>query len=303
MLDCSTDDGEIQGRRREDDESCADDRNVPELGCGARKHNEDQTEEKSGESRCSEGPSWQPRESDCLPSIFLAAFLALVFVSVSVVLLCHETIHFPLRDLKAASPNPVHLPKEEFQFLHLFFPNQPESTWRTILRYVCNPSGKSHLEEPWILVGIGPGDTSRTLLCFAKRILSLLTQQKSIGVEFLDSTSPWLPPMASSENRTWLISSVKVLWGEESPLSGLVVSLQSLLDGKREVTKTAFALLGNGVEHIQERFLMHRLTPSLISSVLSLNPDRGPKMMMIDHEDFLVLFITSEEYLESGLAC
>lgn len=282
--------------RRKDDESRTDNGNLPELCCGARKHTEDQADEKSG---CSESPSWQPQESDCLPSVFLAAFLALVFVSVSMVLLCHETVHFPL----ASSPNTVHLPEEDFQSLHLFFPNQPESTWRTIQRYICNPSGKYHLEKPWILVGNGPGDTSWTLLCFTKRMLSLLTRQKSIGVEFLDSTSLWLPPMGPSENRTWLISSVKVLWGGKGAPSGLVVSLQSPLDGKGEVTKNAFALVGNGEEQIQERFLLQRLTPSLISRILSLSSDRRPKEMTIDHEDFLVLFVSPEQYLESGLVC
>lgn len=292
-------DEEMQERRR-DDESCMDNGNVPELCCGARKHtDEDQTEEKSAESGCSDGPSWQPQESDCLPSVFMAAFLALVFVSVSMVLLCHGTVHFSLRDLKALSLNTAHLPKEDFQSLHLLFPNQPESTWRTILRSVC----KSHLEEPWILVGIGPGDASRTLLCFTKMMLSLLTRQKSIGVELLDSTSPWLPPMGSSENKTWLISSVKVLWGEQSLPRGLVVTWQSLLDGKGEVAKNSFALLGDGVEQIREKFPLQRLIPSLISRILSLNHDGRPKKVMIDHEDYLVLFIISEPYLKSGLVC
>ncbi|XP_039178915.1 uncharacterized protein LOC120298852 [Crotalus tigris] len=277
--------------------------NVPELCCGARKHTEDQRDEKSGQSGCSEAPAWQPQESDCLPSIFLATFLALVFVSVSVVLLCHENVHLPLRDLKDLSPQSVHLPKEVVQSLHLFFPNQLESTWRTFLRYVGNPLRKSHLEDPWILVGIGPGDASRTLLCFTKMTLSLLTQQKPLSVEFLDSPSPWLPPMGSSENRTWVITSVKVLRGEKSLLSGLVVSLQSLRNGKGEATKKTFALVGKGVEQIWEKFLLQRSIPSLISGVLSLNPERRPDEMMVDQENFLVLFITFEQYLESGLVC
>ncbi|KAG8142037.1 hypothetical protein E2320_006676 [Naja naja] len=287
----------MQERQRED-ESYIDSGNFPELRCGAGKHTEDQTDEKCEEPGTSEGPPWQPQESDCLPSIFLAVFLAFVFVSVSMVLLYHETVHFSLRDLKGLSPNSVHLPKEDVQSLPLFFPNQPESTWGIFLRYVL---GKSHLEEPWILVGIGPGDPSQTLLCFTKMMLSLLTQQKSISVEFLDPTRSWLPPMGSSENRTWVISSVKVLWGQESLPGGLVVSLQSVLDGKGEATKYAFAHVGNGVEQIREGSLLQRLTPSLISRILSLNPNRRLSKVMIDHENFLVLFVTSEQYLESGL--
>ncbi|XP_026542533.1 uncharacterized protein LOC113424862 [Notechis scutatus] len=303
MLDCSAHKGGDMQERRREDERYTDNGNFPELRCGARKHTEDQADEKCGEPGSSEGPPWQPEESDCLPSIFLAAFLAFVFVSVSMVLLCHETVHFSLRDLKALSPNSVHLPKEDVQSLPLFFPNQPESTWGTFLRHVCNPLGKSRLEEPWILVGIGPGDPSQTLLCFTKMMLSLLTQQKSISVEFLDATSPWLPPMGSSKNRTWVISSVKVLWGQESLPGGLVVSLQSILEGKGEATKNAFALVGNGVEQSRERPLLQRLTPSLISRILSLNPNRRLSKAMIDHENFLVLFVTSEQYLESGLVC
>lgn len=295
-------DGEMQERRR-DDESSMDNRNLPELCCGARKHTEDQRDEKSGQSGCLENPAWQPQESDCLPSISLAVFLALVFVSVSMVLICHQTVHLPLRDLKALGPHSVCLPKEVVQSLHLFFPNQLESTWRTVLRYVCNPLGKSNLEEPWILVGTGPGDVSQTLLCFSKMMLSLLTQAKSIGVGFLDSTSPCFPSMGSSENRTWVITSVKVLRAEKSLLSGLVVSLQSLLNGKGEATEKTIALLGNGVEQIWEKFLLQRSIPPLISGILSLNPDRRTNKMMVDQENFLVLFITFEQYLESGLVC
>ncbi|XP_026568391.1 uncharacterized protein LOC113444045 [Pseudonaja textilis] len=299
MSDCSAHKGGEMQERRKEDESYTDNGNFPELRCGARKHTEDQTDEKCGEPGSSEGLPWQPEESDSIPSIFLAAFLAFVFVSVSMVLLCHKTVHFSLRDPNTLSPNSVHLPKEDVQSLPLFFPNQPESTWGTFLRYVCNPLGKSHLEEPWILVGIGPGDTSRTLLCFTKIMLSLLTQQKSIHIEFLDPTSPWLPPMGSSKNRTWVISSVKVLWGQESLPGGLVVSLQSILDRKGEATKKAFALVGNGGEQSREGSLLQRLTPSLISRILSLNPNRRLSKVMIDHENFLLLFVTSEQYLES----
>ncbi|XP_070614612.1 uncharacterized protein [Erythrolamprus reginae] len=295
MLDCSADNEEMEERRR-DDESCMDNRNLQEPSCDTRKHTEDQTDEKSQESGCSGGPSWQPQESDCLPSILLAALLALIFVSVSVVIICQEAVHFPLRDLKALSPNGDGCPKGNLQSLPLFFPNQPKTTWRTVLRYIDNPRP----EESWILVGIGPGDTSQTLLCFTKTMLSLPTQAKSIGVEFLDSTSPWLPPMGSSENTTWLISSVKVLQAEKSLLNGLVVSLESHQHGKGEVTKNTFALVG---EQIQERLLLQRLMPSLISRILTLNPDRGLKTMTIDREDFLVLFVAAEPYLESGLVC
>ncbi|KAM6431140.1 uncharacterized protein PHA67_001921 [Liasis olivaceus] len=296
MLGCSADqDGETQEGQR-DDVGYVDHRNFPEVRCGARKRAEDQAEEKSVQSGCSESPSWEPQESDCLPSIFLAVFLVLIFVSVSVLLLCHQTVHFPLRDHKAWSPNRV----------RLLFPNQPESTWMTFQRYVCNPLGKSHLEELWILVGIGPGDASKTLLCFTKVMLSLLTRQKSMEVQFRDPTSAWLPQMGSFENRTWVISSVKVLVGQRNLPSGLVVSLQSALNGKGEATKTTFALVLNGMEQIPEKFLLQRLTPSLVSGILSsvhLNTDRRPNKLMTDNGNFPVLFITSEQYLEGGFVC
>ncbi|XP_063172523.1 uncharacterized protein LOC134506302 [Candoia aspera] len=305
MLGCAADNGEMQEEQR-NGEDYMDNRNFPELHCEARKHAEDQAEEKPVQSGCSESPLWDPQESDCLPSIFLAAFLVLLFVSVSVLLLRHETVRFPLRDHKSLSPNRVRLPQEDFQSLRLLFPNQPESTWTTFRRYVSNSLGKCHLERPWILVGIGPRDASKTLLCFTKAMLSLQAQQKSIEVRLLDPTSAWLPLMGSFENRTWAITSAKVLVGRRSLPSGLVVSLQSALSGKGEVTKTTFALVLKGVEQIQEKVLLQRLTSLLVSGILSrihLNTDRGLNKVMTDNGNFPVLFIKSEQFLEDRWLC
>ncbi|XP_034968815.2 uncharacterized protein LOC118083896 [Zootoca vivipara] len=281
-------------------------RNFPEEPCCEPwKRAEVEARERSAPSASTETPAPDLQDSDFLPSVSLAAFLALVFVFVSMILLHHGNSHLSLGDYRAASPTKNQLPKSRLGLLRLLFPNQPETTWQILQQYIRGQLGGTNPDKPWVLVTAGLGDARSTLLCLTKATLSLLTEESAVKLRYLEQSSVWLPWRGILENGTCDISAAEIYVGQSLVPYGIMVSTWSSVDGKQLATKINLAVLLNGMKRAREEFLLQVLTPRLVSDILNtvLFADRAVDKLVTCNGSFLVLLVRSEQYLERGFVC
>ncbi|XP_054853905.1 uncharacterized protein LOC129342254 isoform X2 [Eublepharis macularius] len=221
-------------------------------GCQPWKNVEAEAREETAPSASSETPLPEPQESDYFPSVSLAAFLALVFILVSLFLLSHDKGHVPLHDCLALRPNKACPHESSLEFLCCLFPDQPESAWQTLQLYVYEQHVGSHPGRAWILAAVELGDTRGALLCLAKATLSLLTDGRATRAHFPEQRSAWLPWMDFLENGSCGISTANIYVGRSLVPYGVMVSLQSSSDGKWLATTINLALLLNGSGEARE---------------------------------------------------
>lgn len=263
-------------------------------------------EMESGEGQSSEIFLWEPQHSDCLPSVFLAISLALVFILVSWLLLpCDKGSHVLLHDCQAMRSNESCTTVPCIGSLRLLFPNQPESTWQVLQQHVSHEPFGRQTDGAWILAAVGRGDVRNTLLCFLKAILLLVTEEHTVGIRFVEQNSAWLPRMGVRGNGTSAVTTTEIYVGPSRIPHGVMVSLRSSMPGNQLGSRISLAWILNMTDQARKEFLLHSLTPVTVFGFLSrvCFANRVPNELKTTQGSIPVLLVRPEWYLEEGRFC
>ncbi|XP_042333825.1 uncharacterized protein LOC121936088 [Sceloporus undulatus] len=273
--------------------------NFPECHCTLQKCAETNTGERSSLSSSSEMTSPEPQDSDFLPSLFLAAALAILFIFVSILLLHHDNSHIPLGDYRAWSLRKTYRLENSLKPLHFFFPNHPETTWQALHHCTQDQLGRIQHNRVGILVATEPRNGSITLLCLVKMTLSFLTKECAMKVQLLDQGSGWYPWRDFLESWTCHVSTAEIYMGQSLLPYGLMAPWGHSFDRK----EFNLILSLNGTGQAQEEFLLLTSAPVLVSDILDAIhfANGGPeKLTLATNKSFVVLLVRPRQNLEQG---